>query len=343
MRIYLGVHSESLGHFIRETEILSNLIIANPDIVERKKVVLCTQRHISNSYFLQILKESFKILKWPFGWTLQRVFNRISRKHQNSHEFFLDRNHEFVINIHKSPSILLNERLEKQIALHFEYHKEELGFDNYRIFAIRDSGYDESKFKKFDPRDQEYRNTPINYFIPSFNYLNSVGSGSVRVGRHNKTLITSVYNHGIEIGNIECNNPDLCDFAMFYGASRVYSTGTGIDDIGLLLRKETIYLNIAPFGNVPQTPLIRVMLASDYFDSEGKRLSLSELINRNYHKLRPNELIKQGKVQIKPKNSDFLLKLISFVEGAKSDEDGKDMVNRMANLGWGEQWQNVLY
>jgi putative glycosyltransferase (TIGR04372 family) len=245
--------------------------------------------------------------------------------------------------LHNEKSALLNPELEEEIYKHLHVHKEELGFSKYNVFAIRDSGYDMTRFRNFDMRDQEYRSTPINYFVPTFQYFESRNAKSLRVGRHNNTCITSVYGDGVEIASINCNNPDLCDFAIFLGASRVYSTGTGVDDIGLFLRKETIYLNIAPFGTVPKSPLIKAILASDYFDGNGRRLHLKELIDEKLHKVRPTNLIKSGQISVRPKNSESILRFVSFLEENRVQMTGMEAIEAMAEMGWGEQWENVLY
>lgn len=343
MKVMLGIHSEAIGHFIRETEILDYLIRNSKKIQGRKGVILCPQKIVSNSFFLRILSASYRILYWPFGQFIMRVLNRISRSQKTKSDLFRDRNHELCIRLHDAKSALLNAELEKEIYRHLHMHKKELGFSNYNIFAIRDSGYDKMRFRNFDIRDQEYRNTPINYFVPTFHYFESRNAKSLRVGRHNNTCITSVYDEGVEIASINCSNPDLCDFAIFLGAGRVYSTGTGVDDIGLFLRKETVYLNIAPFGTVPRSPLIKAILASDYFDYNGRRLSLKELIDKELHKVRPTNLIKSGQISVRPKNSESILRFVSFLEENRVEMTGMEAIEAMSEMGWGEQWENVLY
>lgn len=343
MKTFIGVHSEAIGHFIRETEVLNHSIESHSDILKKKDVVLCTQKKISNTFFLRILRRSFRVWHWPFGDFTRRFLNVLSHSHRQKHDLFLDRNHESVLVLHESKSRLIDSKIESAIDLHFETHRREIGEENYRIFAIRDSGYDESNFKNFDPITQEYRNTPLSYFSPIFQLLDTSNVKILRVGRHNKTSIKTVFDKGIEISQLKCKDTDLCDFAMFSRATRVYSTGTGVDDVGLFLRKETIYLNLSPFGNAPKSPMIRAILASDYLDKRGRKIGLDELIERNLHKIRPVELMRQKEISVRQKEPDLLLKFVACIEEANESETGIDLVRKMSDLRLGEQWENVLY
>lgn len=341
--LLLGIHSEAIGHFVRETEILDLLIQSFPVGNLKSKVILCSQKRISNRFFLDIISESYSIVKWPVGRALMRIMNRISTSHKAKHDFFGERSTDHLSRIHSGKSRLLNSRIQKEIDKHLSTHIQELKLENYVIFAIRDSGYDLSRFEDFDLRDEEYRNTPINFFLPTFQYFKSKNVSIIRVGRHNNTSINSYAPEALEISSIECKFPDLCDFAIFSGAKTVYSTGTGVDEIGLFLRKPTIYINVSPFGTVAKSPLIKAVLASDYFDGTGKRLSLNELLENNLHVTRPVELIKQGKLQIRPKSAKSILAFISAFEEAPPNQKALEVVHSLARSGAGEQWENVLY
>lgn len=343
MKIFVGIHSEAVGHFIRETEILDQSVRENHRPNQRSKFVLCTQKEIANNYFLFLLSDSYLICKWPIGRLIMRVLNRLSKYHKSQHDLYQDRDHNRVAILHTNQSSLLTPKREQEIRKHFEFHKEKLNLDKYYIFAVRDAGYDESTFRNFRPYEQEYRNTPLHFFASTFSFLESKGVSVLRVGRHNNSSIESFAANGIELANLECAEPDLCDFAMFYGAKKVYSTGTGVDDIGLFFRKKTYYLNIAPFGTVPRSPLIPAMLASDYYDKSGRRLNLAELVERNLHRIRPVDMIRDGEIYIRQKEADVILKFVSFVEEFDEYFDGREIVEKMVKLGWGEQWENVLY
>ncbi len=340
---FLGIHSEAIGHFIRETEILDFLIQTSLELSDNKQVVLCTQKTVSNLFFLRVISETYKILSWPYGTYLIRALNRISRTHKARHDLFARRDSDFIFEIHKERSRLITVGQQEEMNKHLETHAQNLNTDEYVVFAIRDSGYDLSQWKNLDSSEQEYRHTPIDYFLPAIEFLESRNISVVRVGRHNNTSISSSNGKRIEISDLKCSNEALCDFAFFNKAKRVYSTGTGVDDIGLFLRKSTVYLNVAPFGNVPKSPLIKAMLASDYFDETGRRISLKELVDRNLHNTRPTKYIKSGEISIEPKSPKLILEFVSAIEGAGEDQSGFDIVKSLAKSGLGEQWENVLY
>ena len=341
--LFLGIHSEAVGHFVRETEILDALIQDFPVDNLKSKVILCTQKRISNRFFLDIISEHYKIFMWPIGHIIVRLMNRLSKSHKVKHDLFTERSIGHLSRIHSGKSRLINSRMQMKVNNHLGTHLPGLKFKNYVVFAIRDSGYDLNRFDNFDLQNEEYRNTPIGLFLPTFNYFKSKNVSIIRVGRHNNTSINSYFPEGIEVSSIKCEIPDLCDFAIFSGAKMVYSTGTGVDEIGVFLRKPTIYINVSPFGNVPKSPLIKAMLASDYFDETGRRLSLSELLENNLHLIRPVELIKQGKIQIRPKSAESILSFISAFEEALPRQKAIEVVRSLAKSGAGEQWENVLY
>lgn len=341
--VHVGIHSEAIGHFIRETEILDYLITGDGMLDNRKNFTLCAQKRISNRFFLRLLSYSYGIKLWPHGSYAMRSLNRISKSHRLENERLKERNQKHLNKIHAQKSALLTPEVEREIQEHLFRHLNDLPFQNYVIFAIRDFGYDFRTFRKIDIRDQEYRHTPMSSFLPVFEFLNSQGLGIIRVGRHNNTSISRTYPPGIEISNISCENPDLCDFAIFSGAKSVFSTGTGVDDIGLFLRKPTYYINVAPFGNVPDSPTIKGSLASEYFDSSGSRLGLSEIVNRNLHTKRPNEAIKRGELLIKPKNPKVMLEFVSHFQTLNQKEDDSVTVHELAGKGLGQTWRKVLY
>lgn len=335
-------HSEAIGHFVRETEIL-NCMLENKDYGERYKIILCTQKRVSNRYFLSVLQDSFFVAPWPIGILCMKIMNHISGDHRVKNLEFSERRNIYLKKLHTKPSNLVSSFRMKQMLEHVNESHPELAGRKIVIVAFRDEGYDFSINPKFEPQTQSYRNTPLEHFIPLLSDLVAQDFTIVRVGRHNQQHVTDVNKHAIEISDLSCQDNSMCDFAMFYHAKLVITTGTGIDEIGLLLRKPTIYLNVAPFGQIEQTEICKGILATTYFDESLTKIQLAGLIDSGLHLVNPAPLIKKKSISLKPRDPEVIRKYVALIMNNMTKKSPAEIARIAGGRNLGEYRGCVVY
>lgn len=336
------VHSEAIGHFIRETEILDLKIRSFEGRSSRDVYVLCTQRRVSNEYFLDLISDFYFVLRWPWGVIFMKLLNRVSSKQHEFFETMIHRPTSCLQVTHSRASEIIKEHRFEEIKKHLLQRHSEIS-PKLVVLAIRDLGYDEYLNGESDLSSQSYRITPLANFKKTLEYLHADGYSLIRVGRHNSSDISQVFSSAQEIRNIDCSIPDLCDFSVFDRSDFVISTGTGVEDIGLLMRKPIIYVNIAPFGDLPKSPLVRGILATDYFDSDNTRLSLSQIRKKNFHMIHPKILLEKYGVYLRPKNEEIIHNFVRLVLTCSRKRSVQEISKIAEAKGIGQSWKGIVY
>lgn len=340
--LFLVTHSEAIGHFVRETEIL-NWMLEQRDYHGKYKIILCAQKRVSSSYFLAILRDCFTVAPWPIGILSMKIMNRLSRKHRSSNLELSERRNEYLRKLHHEPSSLISPIRRRQLAEHVRKWHSELIDKNIVIVALRDEGYDLSINPNFDPETQSYRNISLKSFTPLLNDLIARDFTIIRVGRHNRQHLSVFNQNCLEISDLSCDDKSMCDFAIFDLATLVITTGTGIDEIGLLLRKPTIYLNVAPFGQIEQTEICQGILATNYYDETITKIPLAKLIDSGLHLINPSPMIKKKSLSLKPRDSEVMRGYVALVIENMSKKSPPEVAKIAAESSFGEYVGCVVY
>lgn len=340
--LFLITHSEAIGHFIRETEIL-NWMLEQKDYHRKYMIILCAQRRVSSRYFLEIIRDSFTVVPWPFGILTMKIMNRLSSRHRISNLEFAERRNEYMKQFHGKPSSLVSLSRREQLSAHVSKSHAELIGKKIVIVALRDEGYDLTINPNFDPESQSYRNIPLKSFNPLLSDLVSQGFTIIRAGRHNSQHLRDFNQNCLEISDLICDEKSLCDFAIFYLATLVITTGTGIDEIGILLRKPTIYLNVAPFGQIEQTEICKGILATNYFDGTSTKIPIHRLMELKLHLINPVPMIKNKAISLKPRDSEVMRRYTNLIISNMTEKSPFEMARMAGERNLGEYSGCVIY
>lgn len=332
------VHSRSLGHFILETEVLDFRLRQSK--TNLNSVILYTQRQISNKYFLSLLKDHYRVLRWPIGKLLHFASRTFSLKQRIFDKVFNARAQNYTELIYENRSVFISDYRLSQLKQHKISHSL-LTDSQYAILAARDHGYDIQVKEKIE--NHTHRITPISSFFPYTNFSRNKNMRFIRVGRHNIPQLNLEKNNIYEIDELKCKKKELCDFSVYQGAKFAISTGFGVDEIGFLLRVPTIYVNFSSFGLLSKNLCLRFILASDFYDHNGNRMSLKKVVKNSFHIINPTPLIEKNIIRIVPKSEQLIFEFVKIAVENLAEKNPESAMFTMNKLGLGEIHENVLY
>ena len=147
------------------------------------------------------------------------------------------------------------------------------------ILCVRDSGYDEAT-RDFLAMERQvgFRNESIHNYLNLIEKLVENNYVVLRMGRHCKEdlRLDGFYDY---CRDFEAN--DLADFFFFLNAEFCISTGFGLEEIGVFLRKRTYLINVAPLGCLKGGPIYPYSLPRKHVDLiTGQTLGMNEILER---------------------------------------------------------------
>ena len=300
--LLVQLHSESIGHFVRDTEIvLENIDEEDGQLEYKLRVLFYTQKKMVNIRFLEYLKSKYFVVPRFPAWLINKIWYRLSDRYKLDHDRILEKNLFKLNTIHKRTADFKFSSKELETGRNF-LNTIQQGVKNQPIvcICIRDDGYDRVFKSPQRLFEQQYRNFDINDFSFLIEALVSAGYFVIRMGRHSSTELRAVMSGFYDYSNDLKNQSDFMDFYLFSQCSFVFSTGTGVDEIGAFFRKRIYLLHAAPPLHIPHSVLYPAKLLPDYIlIDEKRRLSIDEILNSEIGMINPHALRRKLKVRAK--------------------------------------------
>ena len=116
------------------------------------------------------------------------------------------------------------------------------------VLHVRDSKYLEYRNKNIDWSYHSYRDSNIETYRDTVNYLISLGYYVVRTGRNTEKELKIDSDNFFDY-SFSNTQDDALDIWLFLNSSAIISTGSGPDMLGIVNEKPILFLNILPLSN----------------------------------------------------------------------------------------------
>jgi putative glycosyltransferase (TIGR04372 family) len=131
---------------------------------------------------------------------------------------------------------------------------ESLGWNEgepYICVQIRDNAYGDKFVRRSEEFEHNFRNSDVNLFLSSLNWLEAQGFWILRMGKLVETKIVAGKNSKIvDYANSE-KKSDFLDVWLFANCMGVISTFSGIDALAFVYRRPALFVNTLPFYEIP--------------------------------------------------------------------------------------------
>ena len=267
------IHSQSLGHFIEELDSLLEHDAGTLDM-------FIFQDTISNEVVERLCRENLVVVPRALFFLTYRIVHAIdylSEMRAVIPEREITHRSKVTEPIRRYLDICRGENWHFRSDLFLKELRN--SGKKLALLCIRDSGYDE-KVRDAQSMEQNvgFRNESIYSYIGLIENLIRSDYVVVRMGRYCKETIEikGFYDYCREF---EVN--DLSDFYFFFYAEFCISSGFGLEEIGVLLRKRTYLINVAPLGCLKGGFQYPCALPRVHIDSRTEKLlSISEIWER---------------------------------------------------------------
>ena len=277
------LESEGIGHFSQSVEIY---------LAEVECGIHSTHRVLDMWYLNKIVcnkvlekKWSEKLIIVPRMFKFVHMLNKIfpgSHVHEIPYRYISDQNTPWqVIDVnevlHKTkPNIIFNDEEKNQCVKILI----DAGFDVKRKFvclSVRDGGFHN------DAIISGHRNSSVNDYVDSIQYLNQLGYQVVRIGAEPSEKLTI---HGPLIFDYSFSGirSEILDLFLISECQFLVGTGSGIDVVTTLFRKPQVYLNIVEIGFLSWYSYNSIIILKKYQMINGEILSLSNIYKNHYDK-----------------------------------------------------------
>ena len=303
---YILLHSQSIGHFINDTEIM---FAKHKDA--RKLGIrfrYYTQEKISNQFWRDLLSSEVSLGNRKIAGFLHRVFRNLIPGYSSVNQEFsrVDLQDILKFRIHETQSRVMFNEDQIESGKRFLRRLGVRDAQEIAVITVRDQGYDQ-QYGNQAVREQSYRNTPLNDLVPLVEFLIENGYYVIRMGRHNSQRIPVRSDNFADFSDRSSDVADWMDFYIFSCTSFVLSTASGIDHIGIALRKRVYTFNFAPVGTMNPSYLSPFNLASDYVDRiSGEKIQFSEIVRRSIENVSSSDYFNQGSFIIKGKDASLI-------------------------------------
>ena len=135
---------------------------------------------------------------------------------------------------------------ETNIATNFLKSKGWTVGEPFICILVRDSKFMES-YSSYDWSYHNYRNSDINSYLASMEWLASQGVWVLRMGKLMSHPIATNSKRIIDYA-FDSGKSDLLDIWLFANCNGVISTATGLDQLAMIYRRPQLYLNALPLG-----------------------------------------------------------------------------------------------
>jgi putative glycosyltransferase (TIGR04372 family) len=276
IRFRIGrIHTQSFGHFCEEFDMVLGSL--SDDMTVDLWVPM---QKISNRFLWSTFKEhaiTAPPLLFDFTYNLvQKCEKRAFLTEENIPSYSKFPIPRFESN--RSSTIL-----KKKLFMPYGFDQLKDPSRKIAIVCVRDSGHNEKNQNAEEMAENVgFRNNDIRNFIPAIEYLISEGYNVVRMGRHNKEKID--INHYYDYSK-DFPISDESDFAWFNLAEFVISTGFGLEEGGVLLRKKVYLVNVVPLDCLKHCSVYPFSLPLVHFKRCNEQLmKVSEIYSRGADK-----------------------------------------------------------
>lgn len=320
MLILVQLNSGSLGHFVRDSEVIIRRV-HEAKVLGRLKyrfVWYYFASNPSNEYFAKLLKGVVTVVpRLPFIY-IDKILTTFSTSY---------RRNKFEISQITPSAIAKYRDSVSPLIKTMNYSETTSDLLNsvglvrpYICLVVRDSGYDTIA----DPTNtngQTYRHTPVSLFRDAIILMNDSGLDVIRMGRHSIVPIGLNQRHVIDYSFSPQMQSDERDVRLFENCEFTITTGSGPDELASFFRKNVYRLNLSPLNNIVFGRTFPLTLSSDYIDRvSGEKISLRQILDLNLHLLGARELEEQHNITIYPKPSFTLTKFVELVLEIESNK-----------------------
>ena len=179
----------------------------------------------------------------------------------------------------------------------------------FACFIIRDSEFLEKdpyyKMIKGTPdlSYHSYRDSDVNDFLPSMEWLTKQGVFVLRMGKIMRSRVETQNDQIIDYA-FDDTKSDLLDIWLFANCTYCISSGTGVDIISFLYKRPVLLVNVLPFNLKLYTGNLTIAPKTLYNKKNGYFLNLREHIDHSYYK---TDDYKKNGIEIKDLSSEEIL------------------------------------
>ena len=148
--------------------------------------------------------------------------------------------------------------------------------EKFVCLNVRDKAF----FSESESSRHAYRNSNIDDYETAANYLLDLGYWVVRMGKNVERPFNINHSKLIDYG-ADKNGSALLDIWFCKNCEFFISTGTGIDSVALMFKKQTLIVNLLPIIDIISW-VNGITLPKRLFWNSGKELSLIEHLNNSY-------------------------------------------------------------
>ncbi len=280
---YISV--DRIGHFAMD---LAHIIAINKDKDKNTVNLYYLQGLISNKQLETIAKRELNVYQickyFVYAYELIGLGSKVllPNRHTNG-----------SVNIdgatyHSKYDILLTSS-ENKVAKSYMSRYGWTEGEKFVCLNVRDKAF----FSDSETSRHAYRNSDIHDFEVAINYLLNLGYWVVRMGKKVEKPLGIKHDKLIDYG-IDPNRSDLLDIWFCKNCDFFISTGTGIDAVALMFKKQTLIANLLPIMDIIGW-INGITVPKRLFWNNGKELSLTEHLNNYYQDI---NIYKEKKIDI---------------------------------------------
>lgn len=314
--IRVNIHpiiNDRLGHFAFNTEISVLRIRA---LKKRSKsrnldIGCATSIKSCNLALEKMWKREFNFKTGEWGWLLNDISKRTKRSH-----FYQESTREDKFGLFNSHSLLHFTSDEERIGEEFLLRNNISKHDKILCLNVRDSAF----LSKSEPlnwsksRDwsyHDYRNSEINTYVAAAETLADMGYTVFRMGAIVKESFVSKHPRIIDYAT----NGMRTEFLdIFLGAHCTFcvSTGSGWDDIPIIFRRPTMFVNFLPIFSPSSHTLPITIFPKILVDrNTNVELNLMKALSRNVADSLLTAQYASAGVALRDMNSDELVEAVT--------------------------------
>ena len=349
------IRSERVGHFCIEatTQIIldqnnlsKNYIkgqlindSANQIVISKNKTyniinLFWFEGRISNKYFAHKIKKKIKIYWWvKYLHTLNKLFSGW-QKHYIPEANSRDTEGLF----HKYNFTFSFTKNEEDIAIKWLNKMGWTKGEPFICLFVRDSEYLNNRYKTHNWDYHSFRDSDIDTYIPSIEWLTNQGVWVVRLGQKMKKPIPIKNKRIIDYSFIE-NKHDFLDFWFFANCAGCISTASGLDILAILYKKPNLFVNAMPLPSASTFQECIWVPKNMKWKKTNTPLTLNEYLKHHYFR---SECYEEKGILIEDLNSEeILLAVIEFWSRIKDNwkESESNMVLHQNFMNKFENWE----
>ncbi len=275
LKVRFGYFStDRIGHFALD---LGYAIAINQNKNKNEINLYYLQGNISNAQLKVIAKRELNISQYykyfVYAYTMLGLGNNVivphRRKSSSRDTVGIMRNFTY--------DILLSTHENKMSELYLERYRWTKG-ERFICINVRDSAF--ANESKSEMGRHTYRNSDIDDYEAATNYLLDLGYWVVRMGKKVENPFKIRHAKLIDYA-VDSDRSDLLDIWLCKNCEFFISTGTGIDSVAAMFKKQIVFVNYLPILIIISW-INSITLPKRLFWENGKELSLTEHLDNSF-------------------------------------------------------------